>query len=352
MWRGAIAGLGNVAVHGHLPGWRGCDRAEIVAVADVVESRLAAHRSHLPGARFYPEVESLITAEGPDFLDICTPPGTHAAIAHLALRRGVHVLCEKPLVLSLEELSLVRRAQAESGCILHTVHNWRYAPIIMQATHLIQEGNIGKVRRVDWRVLRRQPSAAASMVLSHAAGTEHGNWRLDPKMAGGGILLDHGWHALYILLDWLGDDPQTIAATLETREHPEWRVEDTATLRLVFPDAGADIFLTWASSRRENRAMIEGTLGTIRMEDGVLILIGASGQQSWQFGQPLSQGSFHADWFGHVRDEFLGEMQRGARNGRNLATASLCVRLLHLAKESNSRGGIPMAVNGEGFSSL
>lgn len=338
MWRGAIVGLGNVAVHGHLSGWEGCDRAEIVAAADALESRLVQQRGRLAGARFYTDVESLLSSEALDFIDVCTPPGTHAAIAHLALRRGVHVLCEKPLVLSLEELRLVGDAQAKRGCVLYTVHNWRYAPIIMKATNLIQRGQIGAVRRVRWETFRHGP------VLSAVQGAQSDNWRLDPGMAGGGVLIDHGWHAFYIILHWVGEGPQTVIASLEKREHPDWPVEDTATLQLGFPEAEADVFLTWAASRRANRAAIEGTRGTIRVEDDTLILADGRGEKSWRFEQPLSQGSYHPEWFCQVREDFLSEISGGTQKGENLAMASLCVQLVQLAKESHSRGGQPLAV--------
>jgi predicted dehydrogenase len=344
MLRGAIIGLGNVAINGHLPGWEGCERTQIVAAADALESRLAREQWRLPQAGFYTDVPAMLAAEALDFLDICTPPGTHASLARLALSRGLHVLCEKPLVLTVDELQSVTRAQAESGRILHTVHNWRYAPIIMRATDLIQQGQIGTVRHISWQVLRCEPSIAVQSSAGPEGRAAHDNWRLDPAMAGGGILLDHGYHALYIVLDWLGEEPRMITATLEKRQHPEWPVEDTATLRLRASAAEADIFLTWASSSRSNRAVIEGTRGTVRIEDGILILNSEEGERSWTFEQPLSRGSHHPEWFRQVRDDFLREISAAERGGANLAMASRCVRLLHLAKESHNKDGQPLAV--------
>jgi predicted dehydrogenase len=344
MLKGAIIGLGNVAVNGHLPGWEGCERARIVAAADALESRLAQERRRLPGARFYTDVSVMLAVEALDFLDICTPPGTHASLSRLALHRGLHVLCEKPLVLSADELQLVRGAQEESGRVLHTVHNWLYAPIISKVTDVIREGLIGTVQRISWQVLRREPSVAVGPILGSAGKAAPDNWRLDPAMAGGGILLDHGWHALYIILRWLCQEPRTIAAVLEKRAHPEWPVEDTATVRLNFPEAVADIFLTWASSSRDNSAVIEGTRGTIHVNDDLLRLTGAGGEQRWTFEQPLSQGSHHPDWFSRVRDDFLREILGETPRGKNLAEASLCAQLLCLAKESHDGGGQPLPV--------
>ncbi|MGB4781497.1 Gfo/Idh/MocA family protein [Candidatus Methylomirabilis sp.] len=369
MLNGAIIGLGNVAVNGHLPGWEGCERAQIVAAADALESRLVEARWRLPGARLYTEVEALLTSEPLDFLDICTPPGTHASLTRMALHRGLHVLCEKPLVLSPDELRLVRRAQGESGRVLHTVHNWLYAPIIKKATDLILEGQIGTVRYISWQVLRREPSISVGPVIGSVeacpeprrracpepgrgeaahdprSASRIGNWRLDPAMAGGGILLDHGWHAMYIILRWLCQNPMTISATLEKRAHPEWPVEDTATVQVNFPEAVADIFLTWDASSRGNSAVIEGTRGAIQVNDDILLLTGKSGEQSWKFEQSLSQGSHHPEWFCQVRDDFLQEISGAERSGENLAMASRCAQLLCLAKESHARGGQHLSVS-------
>ncbi|NJD67751.1 MAG: Gfo/Idh/MocA family oxidoreductase [candidate division NC10 bacterium] len=344
MLKGAIVGLGNVAVNGHLPGWAGCERARIVAAVDALPSRLAQEQRRLPGARFYPDVSAMLAGESLDFLDVCTPPGTHASLSRLALQHGLHVLCEKPLVLSLDELQLVRRAQADSGRVLYTVHNWRYAPIIVKASDLIRQGRIGAVRRVRWQVRRREPSVVVAPVEGAAGMTMSDNWRLDPAMAGGGILLDHGWHALYIILRWLAQKPRTVAAVLEKRAHPEWPVEDTATVRVDCREATAEIFLTWASSSRDNRAVIEGTRGTIAVDDDILRLTGAGDEQHWTFESPLSQGSHHPDWFSRVRDDFLSEISGEAPQGTNLAEAALCAQLLSLAKASHGQGGEALAV--------
>src|SRR2546421_452565 len=75
-----------------------------------------------------------------------------------------------------------------------------------------------------WPMLRTQPSVAVG-------GEGETNWRLDPKIAGAGTLLAHGWHAFYCLLRWL-PPPQRIAARLEKRRFTELAVEDTATVEL------------------------------------------------------------------------------------------------------------------------
>src|SRR2546425_9011850 len=100
MLRGAIIGLGNVALEGHLPGWRRCGDVEIVAATDVAPARRAAIEVLIPTVEWYATAEALLARERLDFVDICTPPASHSPLVASALRADRHVLCEKPLVVS------------------------------------------------------------------------------------------------------------------------------------------------------------------------------------------------------------------------------------------------------------
>src|SRR5258705_7884953 len=182
--RGAVLGLGNGAVDGHLPGWRPRPDAVIVAATDLYPARRAECLAALPGARWHASVDSLLAADDLDFVDVCTPPSSHAALIEAALAHGLHVLCEKPLVASLTDLERLAGLARAARAVLHTVHNWHQAPLVRATDALIREGRIGAVREVAWRTLRTQPAAAA--------GGE--SWRGDPAGAGGGGLTHHGWH--------------------------------------------------------------------------------------------------------------------------------------------------------------
>src|SRR5712691_12298246 len=104
MLRGAMIGFGNVAVHGHLPGWLGRRDALIVAVTDAEPARQAEWAARLPASRWYDSAAALLADDGLAFVDICTPPSSHAALIREALDRGRHAISEKPLVPSLDEL--------------------------------------------------------------------------------------------------------------------------------------------------------------------------------------------------------------------------------------------------------
>ena len=336
--RGAIIGLGNVAINGHVPGWRARRDAAIVAATDLRPAQSDVLKEHLPDAVWYDTSDALYAAEDLDFVDICTPPAQHADDIRTALDHGLHVLCEKPLVSAIDQLAPIAAHAAQQKCIVHTVHNWLQAPPVRKITELVDNGTIGTVTDCRWQTIRNKPAAAAT------SDTE--NWRTDPKLAGGGILVDHGWHALYIVLRWMRQTPLSVNAVLENRKFKDLPIEDTAMVRLTFPDGSAEIELTWAGEGRGNQVELNGDGGRISLDDGIVVWQGSgttAPDGRWQADEGLSQGSHHPDWFGGVVDEFIAGikdaegMEAGAPG--NLADASLCARLIDLAKTSSRRGG-------------
>jgi len=336
MLRGAIVGVGNVAVHGHLPGWRARPAVTIAAVADTDPGRRAVAADLLPSARCYASAGDLLAAEAIDFVDVCTPPSSHAAIIATALGRGLHVLCEKPLVSSPAALAALAAMAAGRDRVLHSVHNWHHAPIVAHASRLLAAGTIGPVEQVAWETLRLRPAAAGD--------ERRPNWRVDPDVAGGGVLSDHGWHVFYVLRRWLGEEPTAIRATLERRRHRQWAVEDTARVTIEFPGATADVFLTWAADERRNRIRVRGRDGVLRLEDDTLVLERAGTAERWACPPGLSAGSHHPEWFHPVAEEFVAAATGAAPRQGNLAEASLCAALESLARDSSRRGGISLPV--------
>src|SRR3989442_6497930 len=264
MLRGAIIGLGNVALDGHVPGWPRRDDVEIVAVSDTERERRPVAAARLPAARWYDSADTLLAQEPLDFVDICTPPASHGLLVCRALERGLHVLCEKPLVVGPDDLARVSRLAEATQRVVHTVHNWHHAPIIKRTVQLVRQGTIGQVTRVGWQTLRTRAAA-----VSHADGV---NWRLDPALGGGGVLTDHGWHVFYLLRNWIAGPPTSVSARLERRRHTTSPVEDTATVHVSFPRATAETFLTWAADPRDNVAELVRTDGRIDLHEETLRL--------------------------------------------------------------------------------
>jgi predicted dehydrogenase len=335
--RGAFIGFGNVAANGHMPGWRGRDDVRIVAATDAAPSRREAFLALCPDGRWHDTVDDLLHRERLDFVDICAPPGSHAALIARALDAGLHVLSEKPLVTQLSDATRAAKAAARAGRVLHTVHNWLHSPICLKISALIDGGAIGAARSVRWRTLRREPATAVS-----AAGVA--NWRVDPKLAGGGILIDHGWHALYCVARWAGA-PRGVSARLETRRFHDQRLEDTATLDLETASGLSRIFLTWAADARSNAIEIDGEHGEVRVVGDTVVLSSHSQERRWLCPPPLFEGSHHPDWFGGVAADFLAAATGGGAG--NLKEAMLCAATIDAAQRSSAMGAAWIALAGQ-----
>jgi predicted dehydrogenase len=193
------------------------------------------------------------------------------------------------------------------------------------------------VEQITWQTLRTRPATPAN--------GDGANWRIDPSIAGGGVLTDHGWHAFYLLMGWIGQPPRSVAARLEKRRHLSLAVEDTATVTLTFAGAQAEVFLTWASDERRTVAKLTGTAGAIDVDGDTVVLRGRRSGR-WSCPPPLSDGSQHPDWFDGVIDEFLAGLDGAPPLRSNLDEAARCVAIESAARESDRRGGSQLALPG------
>jgi predicted dehydrogenase len=318
--RGAIIGFGEVARHGHCPAYAESREAKIVAVVDRTEERRQVARASLPAVETFATIDELAARAEIDFVDICTPPALHGEPMRDALARGWNVLCEKPLLLDLIELEKARSLARESGRAIVPVHNWKYAPIVRRATEILRSGDIGKLHRVEIETVRLQDCAVAD--------PDHPNWRRDPAIAGGGVLMDHGWHAIYLAHHWFGEEPREVRASLH-RPAPS-DVEDEATLTLDFPSGHAKIFLTWRGAERRNSMRLLGENGEIAIDDDTLKVDG----ESTRFESALSAGSHHADWFAAMLPDLIASLRSPETARPSFDEAALCLSIIRRAYQA------------------
>jgi predicted dehydrogenase len=324
--KGAIVGFGDVAEHGHWPAYAAAPDISITAVVDRTPSRRRAAESLSPGLRTYGTIDELVAAERLDFVDICTPPAFHHEPMLQAIDAGWHVLCEKPFIIDAGALDAVRRRADASGQSVVPVHNWKYAPIVRRASEWLRAGAIGRLRRVriDTTRVRACPTAE----------TDRPNWRRDPALAGGGILMDHGWHAAYLALHWFGEPAADVSAELK-RQSPDV-VEEEALVDIVFPSGRATIALTWNGDVRRNAMHLTGDTGTIAIDDGTLTIETRTGRDSTVFPRALSSGSHHEDWFAAMLPDVVAAFGDRDAARRLFDEAAECLRIIQLAYRNDS----------------
>ena len=333
VFRGALVGFGNVALHAHLPMWRASSRFRIEAVVEPAPERAEMAQKALPGVPVYPDLASLQAESRLDFVDICTPPSSHAELLTAACGANLHVFCEKPLVTSRLGFEQVDEAAKASGKVVFTVNNWKHAPLWDRVLALVNQGRIGKVQTVCLQVLRTPSSGGGAF-----------EWRRRPEISGGGILLDHGWHALYLVRALMKEAPLTVAARMGFAAQDPG-LEDEVDLVLGFRDAEARIFLTWRSECRKNLATIAGEKGTIAIHDDHLLLTKNGGSpRRFAFPEALSAGSHHLDWMLPVGGNFHREICDRRVRGENFKEARWCSGLIDQAYRSHRQGSKRLTV--------
>ncbi|GAA4815139.1 Gfo/Idh/MocA family oxidoreductase [Litoribaculum gwangyangense] len=126
-----------------------------------------------------------------DFVSIVTPNHLHFLPAKMALENGFHVVCDKPMTLTLEEAIELQNIVAKSGKLFALTHNYTGHPMVKQARAMVMNGDLGKIRKVQVQYLQGWLSTSIEKT-----GQKQASWRVDPKRSGiGGALGDIGTHA-------------------------------------------------------------------------------------------------------------------------------------------------------------
>lgn len=147
-----LGGAGGVGRTCHLPAIASNPRVRLVAVVDVDEKALAQVAADF-GCQTYTDLERVLNRDDVHIIDICTPDHLHAPQAIAAAKAGKHVLCEKPLALSMDDALAVRQAVREAGVKLMVAQSMRFHPRWRSLRQLIASGDIG--RPVFGRLLAR-----------------------------------------------------------------------------------------------------------------------------------------------------------------------------------------------------
>jgi predicted dehydrogenase len=228
---------------------------ELVAAADTNANNLTAfcHKHNIVNA--YDSAESLLKNERPDVVVICTPPFTHASLAVQAMEAGTHVLCEKPLVISLAELEQLRQAEVRTGRVCASVFQWRFGSAAKHVRKLIESGILGR------------PFLALTNTLWFRDANYYSGlpWRGRWKTEGGGVALGHGIHAMDLTL-WLLGDWMEVDAQIATPGR-EIEIETLALARVQFASGALGSFTTSVVSPREvSYVRMDFEFATIELE--------------------------------------------------------------------------------------
>lgn len=299
-YRGVLFGWGGIARLAHYPAYVGspdvAGRLELVALVDGV-----GDGRDLPGITYVPSRDGLAALRPIDFIDICTPTASHLDLVLWGLGQGYHVLCEKPVALTSAEAGQIRAAAAAARRIVAPCHQYRFNPAWRQLRAWLDAGEIGRWHLAEFRVLRPHADPGVRAGITP--------WRGVRQQSRGGVLLDHGTHLLYLLLDVAGP-PADVRGWTGRLRHRHYDVEDTAQVLLEYPGALASVFVSWSGSRRENWIRFTGERGTITWAGGELCLDRDGRREVIDFSAALDKAAYR-EWFARLLADFADAMDRG-----------------------------------------
>lgn len=201
-----------------------------------------------------------------DLVDIATPTDLHADIAIASATAGKHVLCEKPLAMSVAEAEQMLAAATVAGVRHAVAFNYRFVPAIQLARRVIKEGRLGRIRHFrahylqDWLATSEAPMS----------------WRLDREIAGSGAHGDLNAHLIDLAHYLVGPIEEVVADSrtfVPTRRWPltgetaNVTVDDATCFLARFRDSAMGVFeasRAATGSKNRNEIEIEGSEGALR----------------------------------------------------------------------------------------
>ncbi|ANE45115.1 oxidoreductase [Paenibacillus swuensis] len=261
--RYGIIGAGNMGM-GHMNTFLSgaIQGAELTAVCDVSAQKRAEVKEKWSHLQVFEHVKDMLHSGAIDAVLIATPHYMHPSEAMEAFRAGLHVLIEKPAGVYIKQVREMNTAAQQSGNVFGIVYNQRMNPMYRKLRELIQEGELGTIRRTNWIITNwYRPQAYY----------DSGSWRATWSGEGGGVLINQCPHQLDLWQWTIGMMPKRMRAFCQFGKHRDIEVENDVTAYVEYENGATGLFVTsTAEAPGTNRYEVTGDRGKVVIEDGML----------------------------------------------------------------------------------
>jgi predicted dehydrogenase len=247
------------------------ETADLVAVCDVDEAKGQAFAEKYGGATLYTDYRQMLSKGGLDVVSICTPSGLHSEMTIAAAEAGVHVLCEKPMAITVPQMDAMMEAVATAGVKLEVIFQRRTYETTRAVRQAVQSGMLGQMTLADaYLKYYRSPSYYKSA-----------DWRATWELDGGGALMNQGVHGIDVLA-WIMGDVESVFAKAEAKVR-DIEVEDTCVAVVTFKNGAYGVIEGTTSSNpgEPTTFCFHGEKGTIVLDD--------KGIQKWAIAADKSE---------------------------------------------------------------
>jgi predicted dehydrogenase len=232
------------------------------------KSVASARKLGLSDDRCYPSWQAMLERESSlpagkriDFVSIVTPNHTHFEIADAFAGAGFNVVLDKPMVHTSEQAAALAQTVKRSGVVFAVTYNYSGYPLVKQARHLVQSGELGEIRKV---IVEYNQGWLATKL--EETGQKQADWRTDPSRSGvGGCIGDIGSHAEQLTSYITGLQLDAICADLTTFV-PGRQLDDDASVLLRFANGAKGILMASQvaiGAENDLRIRVFGTKGSL-----------------------------------------------------------------------------------------
>ena len=286
--RWGVIGAGSVAQRRVMPAINSIGGCELGALMVRDIGRAEKLAQEFGAARCYDRVEALLDDPDLDAIYVSSPPSLHREHAVGAAERGRHVLCEKPMALATAECGQIIDACSSAGVHLEVCFVLRGWPIYHRVKEIIASGQLGQVVELRAHLAKWTPR-------------KEGEWRLDPSLGGGGVLIDVGSHYMDLFRYLMGDFARVSAMT--SSKVFDAGVEESAFMLFEFGcGAHGTIVATSAVPYAGNVLEIFGTKGAL--------LLGKELKVVTEAGETSGPAEF-PDYYSGLLTHFCGCVESG-----------------------------------------
>lgn len=257
-----VIGLGNMgSAHSACIAHGEVEHLRLSAVCDINEHRLNNAKDRFPDVACFADYHEMLDSGLIDAVLIAVPHRLHVEIALEALEKGLHVLSEKPIDITVSAAKRLNEAAKASDRVFGIMFNQRTNPLFQKAREIIQNGELGELKRSVWIITNWYRTQAYY---------DSGSWRATWAGEGGGVLLNQAPHNLD-LWQWICGMPESVTAFCDVAKYHKIEVEDDVTIFTRYANGAVGTFITTTGEYPgTNRLEISGDRGKLVIENGVM----------------------------------------------------------------------------------
>ena len=285
--RYAVVGLGHIAQVAVLPAFKGARNSELFALVSGDRQKLTSAGRKYKTKHLYSYDNYSRALANVDAVYLALPNHLHREYAVRAAAAGVHVLCEKPMAVSVEDCLAMIHAARQNGVKLMIAYRLHFEAASLKAIEIGRSGKLGELR---------------FFTSEFSQQVRNGNVRIAESVArGGGPVYDMGVYCINASRNLFGTEPIEVLATAANKSDPRFqRTEEMASVLMRFPEEKIAMFTCSFGASDVSRLSLVGTKGELRMDPAYEYAEGL--RQQLKIGAKKTSRSFPK------RDQFAGEI--------------------------------------------